>query len=182
LDALVVVTRGLRHGEAPARHRGGIQRKIEPPCDFAGEQRGLVESAPPQAPPMQRHRDDHIVILSRQRQLVAQVLRQCAPGGLIEAVLVAANQRRQAAGFVLGRGSIARDSARDSIAWRMRKASGASRRTADGGLKRSAAYFATRLRHPLDLRQASNANAPSLSGPGCKPVSACRASRWIQKV
>ena len=50
-----MMLRGLRRGEAPARHRCGFKWKIEPPRDFAGQESGLVEAAPPQASPMQRH-------------------------------------------------------------------------------------------------------------------------------
>jgi hypothetical protein len=69
-----------------------------------------------------------------------------------------------------------------SIARRMREASGASRRVADGGLERSTANFAARLRHSLDPRNTSSAHALLLPGPGGERSSARGASWWIEKV
>ena len=110
---------------------------------------------------MQRHWDYNVVIVSGHRQIVAQVLRERATDRLIEAVLVTAYQGGQGAGFVLGGGSIACDRARDSVARRIREASGASRRVIAGGLERSTANFASRIRHQLDSCDASSAYAAS---------------------
>src|ERR1700722_19624071 len=110
---------------------------------------------------MQRHGNYNIVIVGGHRQLVAQVFRQRAPDRLIEAILMSPNQRGQGAGLVFGGGSIARDSSCDSVARRMREASSASGRITAGGLERSAANVAARIRHQLDARDASLANAAS---------------------
>ena len=110
---------------------------------------------------MQRHRNYNIVIVGGHWQLVTQVFHQRAPDGLIETVLVSANQRGQGAGLVFGGGSIACDRPRDSVARRMREASCASRRAIAGGLEGAAANFASRIRHQLDARDASRANAAS---------------------
>ena len=106
---------------------------------------------------MQGDGDYNVVIVRRHRQFVAQVFRERATDRLIEAVLVTANQGGQGAGLVLGGGSIACDRARDSIARRIREASGASRRVIAGGLEGAAANFASRIRHQLDARDASSA-------------------------
>ena len=113
---------------------------------------------------MQRHRDNHVVVSGRHRQLVAHVLHQRTPDRLIEAVFVTANQRGQGAGLVFGRGSVTCDSARSSVAWRVREASSASGRIVDDRLERAAANFASWIRHQLDSRDASIANASSGSG------------------
>ena len=74
VTAALVVARGLRRGDAPARQRGAIQWLFEPAREIVGQQRSLVEAAPPQAAPMQRHRNDDVIIVGRHRQLVTQVL------------------------------------------------------------------------------------------------------------
>jgi hypothetical protein len=99
---------------------------------------------------------------------------------LIEAVLMPANQRGQRAGLILGGSSIACDSARDSVAWRMREASGAPGRVTAGGLERSSANFAARIWHQLDARDASSAN--SASGFIGQWRSARGAFGWIKEV
>lgn len=113
---------------------------------------------------MQRHGNYDVVIVGGHRQLVAQVLHQRAPDRLIEAVLMTANQRGQGAGLVLSSRSVACDSARDSVAWRMREASCAPGRVTAGGLERSSANFAARIRHQLDACDASSADSASRHG------------------
>ena len=129
---------------------------------------------------MQRHGNYDVVIVGGHRQLVAQVFHQCAPDRLIETVLVTANQRGQGARFVFGGGSIARDCACDSVAWRMREASSASGRVVGRRLERSAANFAARIRHQLDARDTSRANAAS--GLGAERRSARSAFGRVEKI
>src|SRR5579862_2073577 len=129
---------------------------------------------------MQRDRNYYIVVGGGDREFVAQVFHQRAADRLIETVFVAANQRGQGAGLILGCSSIARDSVCDSVARRMRKASRASGRVTARRLERSAAYFAAWIRDQLDLRDASRTN--TAAGRGKKRRSARRAFGRVQKV
>jgi hypothetical protein len=172
--------RGLRRGPPASRHRGGIERKREPRGDFVREQRRLVEAAPPEPPPMERDRDDDIIVRGFYRQLVAEKFRERTPNRLIESILMTTNQRGQTVRLVLGSGAVACDRMRDSIVRALGEAARASFRAASDGFERPAANLASRKRHLFDAFDALRTDPPPIMQR--KSISTSSTARRIQKI
>jgi hypothetical protein len=108
-DALIVIARSLGRGRAVPRERDCVERQLETACDFFSQQGCLVEAAPPEPPPVERHRNDQIVFARRNRQLLTEIFGQRAARGLIEAIFMTTDQRRQSARLIFSRSAITSD-------------------------------------------------------------------------